>query len=186
MASKKKEKIDINDLLANENIIETEITETLYDNTLNYALSVITDRALPDVKDGLKPVQRRILWAAYAKGIMPDSNFVKCAQVAGEVMGKYHPHGCVAYNTRLMLSDYSIVRIGDLFNTDKKELEVFCVDDTGNVVLSKMNHIRIGKYTNKIYHIILSNDTDIQVTDNHPFLLNNLQWKRADELKIND
>ena len=64
---------------------------------LNYALSVITSRALPDVRDGLKPVQRRILFAMYQNlHLMPDAKFKKSASVVGDVIGKYHPHGDVA------------------------------------------------------------------------------------------
>ncbi|NNF03377.1 MAG: DNA topoisomerase 4 subunit A, partial [Rhodothermales bacterium] len=68
--------------------------ETTRSRYLNYALSVITSRALPDVRDGLKPVQRRILYAMFANlNLYPDSRFRKSATVVGEVMGKYHPHG---------------------------------------------------------------------------------------------
>ena len=60
---------------------------------LDYSMSVITQRALPDVRDGLKPVHRRILWAMFQEGFRPDRPHVKCARVTGHVMGKYHPHG---------------------------------------------------------------------------------------------
>lgn len=60
---------------------------------LNYALSVITSRALPDVRDGLKPVQRRILYTMWQQGVRPDAKHRKCAKVVGDVMGNYHPHG---------------------------------------------------------------------------------------------
>jgi DNA gyrase subunit A len=60
---------------------------------LNYAMSVITSRALPDVRDGLKPVQRRILYTMYQQGITSDAKHRKCAKVVGDVMGNYHPHG---------------------------------------------------------------------------------------------
>jgi DNA gyrase subunit A len=60
---------------------------------LDYSMSVIVSRALPDVRDGLKPVHRRILWGMYDVGARPDRPFMKCARVTGEVMGKYHPHG---------------------------------------------------------------------------------------------
>ena len=61
---------------------------------LNYAVSVITSRALPDVRDGLKPVQRRILYAMYANlHLYPDAKFRKCATIVGDVLGKFHPHG---------------------------------------------------------------------------------------------
>src|SRR5919204_2637682 len=60
---------------------------------LEYAMSVIVARALPDVCDGLKPVQRRILWAMHDANLRPDRPFVKCARVVGDVMANYHPHG---------------------------------------------------------------------------------------------
>ncbi len=60
---------------------------------LDYAMSVIVARALPDARDGLKPVQRRILFAMQELGINPNTPFKKCARMVGDVMGKYHPHG---------------------------------------------------------------------------------------------
>src|SRR6187399_3632223 len=60
---------------------------------LNYALSVITSRALPDVRDGLKPVQRRILYTMWEQSLTADAKHRKCAKVVGDVMGSYHPHG---------------------------------------------------------------------------------------------
>jgi DNA gyrase subunit A len=60
---------------------------------LDYAMSVIVSRALPDARDGLKPVQRRILYAMYDMGIRSDSPYRKSARIVGEVLGKYHPHG---------------------------------------------------------------------------------------------
>jgi len=60
---------------------------------IDYAMSVIVSRALPDVRDGLKPVQRRILYAMYEMGVRSDAKFRKSAAVTGEVLGKYHPHG---------------------------------------------------------------------------------------------
>src|SRR3712207_3361755 len=60
---------------------------------IDYAMSVIVGRALPEVRDGLKPVHRRVLYAMYDQGFRPDRSYVKCARVVGEVMGNYHPHG---------------------------------------------------------------------------------------------
>ena len=60
---------------------------------LEYAMSVIVGRALPDARDGLKPVQRRILFAMHELGLTPERPFRKCARVVGDVLGKYHPHG---------------------------------------------------------------------------------------------
>lgn len=72
--------------------IETEMKKSFID----YAMSVIVDRALPDVRDGLKPVHRRILYAMYGLGFTPDKAYRKCATTVGEVLGKYHPHGDAA------------------------------------------------------------------------------------------
>ncbi|HEY2754101.1 DNA gyrase subunit A, partial [Phenylobacterium sp.] len=76
-----------------DRIIDEPLTEALSRRYLAYALSVITDRALPDVRDGLKPVQRRVLYAMREMRLNPDSAARKCAKVVGEVMGGYHPHG---------------------------------------------------------------------------------------------
>ena len=70
--------------------------ETTQERYLNYALSVITSRALPDVRDGLKPVQRRILFGMHDLKLTPDARYKKSAQVVGHVMGRYHPHGDIA------------------------------------------------------------------------------------------
>jgi DNA gyrase subunit A len=70
-----------------------EIQEEMERSFLDYAMSVIVSRALPDVRDGLKPVQRRIMWGMYVGGIRPDRPHKKCARVVGDVMGSYHPHG---------------------------------------------------------------------------------------------
>ena len=70
-----------------------EIQEEMERSFLDYAMTVITARALPDVRDGLKPVQRRILWGMHDIGARADRSWMKCARVTGEVMGKFHPHG---------------------------------------------------------------------------------------------
>jgi DNA gyrase subunit A len=75
------------------NVEPIEIQEEMERSFLDYAMSVITSRALPDARDGLKPVQRRILYGMYAEGMRPDRPHRKCANAVGEVMGKYHPHG---------------------------------------------------------------------------------------------
>ena len=70
-----------------------EISQEMKDSYIDYAMSVIVSRALPDVRDGLKPVQRRVLYAMYDMGVRHDAKFRKSAAVTGEVLGKYHPHG---------------------------------------------------------------------------------------------
>ena len=84
---------------------EVNISSEMRDDFLSYSMSVIIDRALPDVKDGMKPVHRRVLWAMYDAGFTPDKPHVKSANIVGEVMGKYHPHGDTAiYDTMVRMA----------------------------------------------------------------------------------
>ncbi len=87
-----------------------EITEEMKDSYIDYAMSVIVSRALPDVRDGLKPVQRRILYAMYGLGLNHTAKFRKSAAVTGEVLGKYHPHGDIAVYDALarMAQDFTL------------------------------------------------------------------------------
>jgi DNA gyrase subunit A len=86
------------------------ITEEMKKNYLDYAMSVIVARALPDARDGLKPVHRRILFSMHENGHTPDKKYVKCAHVVGDVMGKYHPHGDQSIYDALvrMVQDFSM------------------------------------------------------------------------------
>ena len=77
----------------NKGVEDVEIQQEMEQSFLDYAMSVIVARALPDARDGLKPVHRRILWGMYDTNVRPDRSHVKCATVVGEVMGHYHPHG---------------------------------------------------------------------------------------------
>jgi len=79
--------------MADERIVPIALHQEMQRSYLEYAMSVIVGRALPDVRDGLKPVQRRILFAMYELGLTPDRPYRKCARVVGDVLGKYHPHG---------------------------------------------------------------------------------------------
>lgn len=93
-----------------ERIILTDLGNEMSRSYLEYAMSVIVGRALPDARDGLKPVHRRILYAMHELGLMPDRPFRKCARVVGEVLGKYHPHGDTAVYDALvrMAQDFSM------------------------------------------------------------------------------
>jgi len=81
------------DKFIDQNIIKSEFTEIVGERFARYSKYIIQDRALPDVRDGLKPVQRRILYAMYELGMFQNKPYKKSARIAGEVMGKYHPHG---------------------------------------------------------------------------------------------
>jgi hypothetical protein len=76
-----------------QNIQPINIEEEMKRSYLDYSMSVIIGRALPDIRDGLKPVHRRILYAMHDMGLLHNKKHVKCAKVVGEVLGKYHPHG---------------------------------------------------------------------------------------------
>ncbi|MBI4119454.1 MAG: DNA topoisomerase 4 subunit A, partial [Parcubacteria group bacterium] len=93
-----------------EKIQNQDITQELNDSYLDYAMSVIVSRALPDVRDGLKPVHRRILWSMWESGLTHSSKFLKSANVIGAVLAKYHPHGDVAlYDAMVrMAQDFSL------------------------------------------------------------------------------
>src|SRR5579883_856615 len=73
--------------------VPVSIQEELRTSYLDYAMSVIIGRAIPDVRDGLKPVHRRILYSAFEQGLVPTSGYRKSATIVGDVLGKYHPHG---------------------------------------------------------------------------------------------
>ncbi|MEM7554979.1 MAG: DNA topoisomerase (ATP-hydrolyzing) subunit A [Cyanobacteria bacterium P01_A01_bin.84] len=93
-----------------ERIIPTDLRSEMSRSYLEYAMSVIVGRALPDARDGLKPVHRRILYAMHELGLLSDRPFRKCARVVGEVLGKYHPHGDTAVYDALvrMAQDFSM------------------------------------------------------------------------------
>src|SRR3989338_3763485 len=91
------------------NIIDQPIVAEMRQSYIDYAMTVITARALPDVRDGMKPVHRRILYAMKEMGLVPGARFRKSAAVVGDVLGKYHPHGHVAvyYSMAKIAQDFS-------------------------------------------------------------------------------
>ncbi|MGM0446062.1 MAG: DNA gyrase subunit A [Bacillota bacterium] len=97
------------DEFENKNVVQVDIDDQMKDAFLDYAMSVIVSRALPDVRDGLKPVHRRILYALNDLGMTPNKSHKKSARIVGEVLGKYHPHGDTAvYDTMVrMAQDFS-------------------------------------------------------------------------------
>lgn len=101
---------EIKDKLAKTTIKEQPIVSELKNSFMDYAMSIIVSRALPDVRDGFKPVHRRILYAAYDLGMTHDKPYKKSARLVGEVIGKYHPHGDIAaYETMVrMAQDFSL------------------------------------------------------------------------------
>jgi len=95
-----------------ERIVDIDVSSEMQTSFLEYAYSVIYSRALPDARDGLKPVQRRILYSMEEMGVRPDRSHVKCARVVGQVMGQYHPHGDTAiYDALVRLAQPWSVRL---------------------------------------------------------------------------
>ncbi len=104
MSEEKKEEV------FNSNVMERDISEEMKSSYIDYSMSVIVGRALPDVRDGLKPVHRRVLYTMYDMGLRHNKPFKKSARIVGDVMGKYHPHGDAAiYDTLVrMAQDFSL------------------------------------------------------------------------------
>ncbi|TAN50823.1 MAG: DNA topoisomerase IV subunit A, partial [Rhodospirillales bacterium] len=101
----------MNQIVNGGEIRDTGLAEALSERYLAYALSTIVSRSLPDVRDGLKPVHRRILFAMRQLKLDPESGFKKCARVVGDVIGKYHPHGDSAvYEAMVRLAQDFAVR----------------------------------------------------------------------------
>jgi DNA gyrase subunit A len=95
-----------------ENIVDIDVAEEMRGSYLEYAYSVIYQRAIPDARDGLKPVQRRILYQMNEMGLRPDRGHVKCARVVGEVMGRLHPHGDAAiYDALVRMAQSWVMRL---------------------------------------------------------------------------
>src|SRR5688572_1317417 len=98
------------DTISGGNIEPRGLEEEMRSSYLDYAMSVIVGRALPDVRDGLKPVHRRVLFSMSENGLQPNRPYAKSARIVGDVMGKYHPHGDSAiYDTLVrMAQDFSM------------------------------------------------------------------------------
>ena len=92
-------------------VIERALNDEMRTSYIDYAMSVIVGRALPDVRDGLKPVHRRVLYSMNENGLTPNRPYRKCAAIVGDVMGKYHPHGDQAiYDTLVRLAQEFAMR----------------------------------------------------------------------------
>src|SRR5690554_6679996 len=110
MATGKREQKDIQEILKQTKIIPINVREEMSKSFISYAMAVNVSRAIPDVRDGLKPVHRRILYAMHDLNNTHDKPHKKCARIVGEVLGKYHPHGDSAVYDALvrMAQDFSI------------------------------------------------------------------------------
>ena len=195
---------------------EREISSEMKDSYIDYAMSVIVSRALPDVRDGLKPVQRRILYAMYDMGVRSDAKFRKSAAVTGEVLGKYHPHGdssvygalvrmaqdfslryplvkgqgnfgCFTGETEVKLADGRSLSFLDLIEEDKQGKKNY------TFTVDEKGKIKIAeiKHPRKTKHaevmkIVLDNGEEIKCTLDHKFMLKSGEYKEAQDLERGD
>jgi len=199
-----------------ETIKPVEIVEEMKDSYLDYAMSVIVSRALPDVRDGLKPVHRRILYAMYDMGLLSTARYRKSAAIVGEVLGKYHPHGDSSVYDALvrMAQDFSMryplaigqgnfgcftgetkVKLAD--GRDLSFLELIEEHKQGKknytFTVNKEGKIKIAEIKHprktkyaEIMKVVLDNGEEIKCTLDHKFMLKGGEYIEAKDMKIGD
>src|SRR5689334_16238216 len=149
---------------------------------MDYAMSVIVSRALPDARDGLKPVHRRILYGMYEAGLRPDRPYTKCAQVVGRVMGQYHPHGDTAIYDALarMAQDFSLRyplidghgNFGSPDPNDRPAAMRYCTEYNTRVRLADGTTCRIGALVEAAPHSDVAIDIKVLDRDGSPVAAN--------------
>ncbi|MBI3997351.1 MAG: DNA gyrase subunit A [Candidatus Omnitrophica bacterium] len=199
-----------------EKIVPREIEQEIKDSYLSYAMSVIVGRALPDARDGLKPVHRRILYGMQDLGLDPGKPYKKSARIVGEVLGKYHPHGDTAVYDALvrMVQDFSLryplidgqgnfgcftgdtkIKLLDGTSRSFEELArlpaetpfyVYAVDRDNQIVVGKGRHARVTRRQAELVEVTLDNGEEIRCTLDHRFLLRDGTYKQAQDLTPTD
>lgn len=165
-------------------ILKTDLAQEMGDSFLEYSYSVIYARAIPDARDGLKPVHRRILYTMIDGGYTPDKPHVKSARIVGTTMGIYHPHGdCLKGDTLILDIDGNEYTLQELTDS-QKTIKVAAVNKRGQLVAAKAHSFRVGQVTNEIYHITFNNGHKITATANHPFLAADGSWIKAEDLEF--
>lgn len=167
-----------------ERIIDCDALTMYEQDQSKYSIVVDRRRALPAVQDGLKPVQRRVIYGAYKKHLTSPNNVDKSAALTGDVMGKYHPHGdCLGSDTVVYLLNGTYTTLGDLTNSGCESVEILTIDPASLKIIPAVAHsFRIGQYTDSIYHIRFSNGYEIKCTNNHPFMLPNGSFIKAENM----
>jgi len=179
----REEEINIGQEIGQFDVKSHEVLPKMY---LAYALSVIKDRSLPDIRDGLKPVARRILFSMNEMGLAHNKPTRKSARVVGDVMGKLHPHGdgCCRGNTLAAGLDGNTYQWKDLVG---KRLWVLAYDkQTNSIIPAEAHSFRVTKQVDKLYRVTFWNDEVIELTDNHELCEIIDDWKRTDEIKVGD
>src|SRR2546421_167824 len=190
-------------------VVDTSIESEMKTSYIDYSMSVIVSRALPDVRDGLKPSQRRILVAMNDLNLAPGRPYRKCAKIAGDTSGNYHPHGeQVVYPTLVRLAQdfnmrYPLVdgqgnfgcftgetRIKLLDGTDRTLAELaelapestfytYSVDKSGRIVVGRGRNARVTRRGARLVEVKLDTGEMIRCTPDHRFLLRDNTYKQA-------
>ena len=183
---------------------------------LDYAMSVIVSRALPDARDGLKPVQRRILYAMFREGLLHNTRYSKCAGIVGEALKKYHPHGdssvydalvrlaqgwnmryplvdgqgnfgCFTGDTKIKLLDGTERSFAELAQLPYDEIfHVYSVDKKGRIVVGEGRSSRITRRNAEIIELTFDDGSRVRCTPDHKFMLRDGSWQQAQHLTIDD
>lgn len=194
----------------------TDIRDEMQTAYLDYAMSVITSRALPDIRDGLKPVQRRILYTMQEMGLRHNVAYKKSARIVGEVLGKLHPHGdqaiydalarlaqdftmryplvdgqgnfgCFTGDTKIKLLDGTEKSFRELAELPPSQVfYVYAVDQNGRIIVGEGSNSRITRRNSALIELSLDNGEKIRCTPDHRFLLRDGSYKPAKDLDGND
>ncbi len=197
-------------------IKQVGIVDQMQTAYLDYSMSVIVSRALPDVRDGLKPVHRRVLYAMERMDLQSNRPMRKCAGIVGEVLKDFHPHGDVAvYDTIVRMAQpwnmrYPLItgqgnfgcftgdtKIKLLDGTERTFAElaqlppaqifyVYSVDQSGKIVVGEGRHARVTRQNAELVEVTLDNGAKIRCTPNHPFMLRDGTYKDASALTAGD
>ena len=197
-------------------VIATEISAEMQKSYLDYAMSVIVSRAIPAIEDGMKPVQRRILYSMNQMGLKPNTSTKKSARIVGDVIGKYHPHGdtavydamvrmaqdfslryplvfgqgnfgCFTADTNVKLADGRNLSFLDLVEENKQGKRNFTFTvDDGIIKIAEIKNPRKTKENAEIMEVVLDNGEKIRCTLNHKFMLKDETYKEAKDLKSGD
>ncbi len=199
-----------------EKITPVNIEDEMKRSYIDYAMSVIVGRALPDVRDGLKPVHRRILYAMNEQGMTSDKPYKKSARIVGDVLGKYHPHGdiavydtivrmvqtfslryplidgqgnfgCFTGDTKIKLMDGTEKSFEELARLGPDEIfYVYSVDEHGKIVVGEGRNARITRRDAKLIELTLDNGETLRCTPDHRFMLRDGTYKEAQDLTPDD
>src|SRR2546427_3999362 len=199
-----------------EHPVPIDISDELRTSFMDYAMSVIISRALPDVRDGLKPVHRRILVTMRDLNLTATRAYRKCAKIAGDVSGNYHPHGesvvypalvrraedfslryplidgqgnfgCFTGDTKIKLLDGTEKSFAELAELDLDVVfHIYSVDRNGRIVVGEGRNARITRQKARIIELTLDNGEKIRCTPDHRFLLRSGTYKQAQDLTLED